>query len=394
MKDASELMHLVPTAAAGDEDAVAPSPFAARAPTLHEVTTDDGWRLLLRRFPPRAEVPSGSAGATASRAPALPPVLMVHGHANSGWIWYGPRHGGLAGALADAGRDVWVAELRGNPGTEPTGGSARRADVRFSAKLRHDLPALTAAILEATAARQLDAVGHSLGGVLLMLRALGADTDGGAIRRLVVLSSPLHLEGGVPRWLSSAPFRALSRRLGRVPLGALGAKGGAALSMRAMGAHVDPRLLDHETFRAFLRHGLADTFGPELEEVLAWVRTGDPRVFSDPSLVGRPFRRLPVPTRFLVGAGDTLTTPAAARDAYEHLAGAEADFRIIGGATGARGDYRHADLLIAPSARLDVAPHVNEWLARTDEAQRAGHLHRKGVQRPARRGSEARAAGA
>jgi pimeloyl-ACP methyl ester carboxylesterase len=153
-----------------------------RLKTAHTVHTDDGWELLLYRDRPRS-----SFGAA--------PVLLVHGLASTADCWYGGRDGGVATALAESGRDVWSLELRGGPrcrhATNPTG-------VRMSDKLRHDLPAAIRYILEQTGARALDAVGHSMGGVLLTLHCL--TTSSPVVRRLVTIgSSPDAAKRSAPR---------------------------------------------------------------------------------------------------------------------------------------------------------------------------------------------------
>jgi pimeloyl-ACP methyl ester carboxylesterase len=99
----------------------------------------DGVRLMARRFPAR-------------RGPARPPVILLHGTAQSQAMWRGL---GWVDALRD-GADVWTVDLRGH------GRSDRPHDPAAYAMDRFVADALTVA--DATGAPAASIIGFSLGG--------------------------------------------------------------------------------------------------------------------------------------------------------------------------------------------------------------------------------------
>jgi pimeloyl-ACP methyl ester carboxylesterase len=318
--------------------------------TTEPLVTRDGWRLLVRRLRPR-EVD-----------PGLPPVLCVHGLCNTAWPFYGGPGGGIAGALAAAGRDVWAVELRGSEGTHHPRHPTR---VRVQDKALLDVPAAIHHVLQATGWRHLDGVGHSLGGVMLYLQAARPDCR---IRRAVTLSAPLAMDrGALPSLLRTRAARAVAGRLGRVPMRDVTAAFERVIRQSWMGVHFEPALMDEDGFRGFLARGVGDTFGSELVDLIDWLRAADHRVFLPEAAHGE-MKRLPFPTRFVVGASDALTTPGAVRDTFDRIAGPCDDLHVLSRAAGYRGDYRHTDVLMGRYVQDEVVPLIGDWLGRHREA--------------------------
>lgn len=114
------------------------------------VAVDDA-QLCLHRFR-RAE----------GRGPA---VLMLHGMMSNGRVFYSHSGKGLAPWLAERGFDVFVADLRGKGGSVPP--IDRRSRHGQSEMISVDLPALHAAVLQHTQAKQVHWVSHSWGGVVM-----------------------------------------------------------------------------------------------------------------------------------------------------------------------------------------------------------------------------------
>lgn len=307
------------------------------------IATPDGWRLCVHRFRP-------------NRMRSAVPVVLIPGHGTSAWTYFGGEKAGIAGALAAAGRDVWLVDPRGcGRSRHPE----KASPVRISDKLSHDLPTFFQHVLEITGAEQLDAVGHSLGGVLIYLYALShADR---LFRRAVTLGSPLRIpRAAVSPLLRTRVTEFLASRLGRVPLGRFTERIAKRIGARWMPVHFDPSGVAPEHFESFLRNGVCDVYGPELAELIRWTRTGDIASFQGGQRLERS--RLPMPTRLLVGAGDVLTTPESVRHTYEQIGGDKCELHVLGCATGARHDYRHTDTLLGYGAPYEVAPLITGWL--------------------------------
>ncbi|MEL6345138.1 MAG: alpha/beta fold hydrolase, partial [Myxococcota bacterium] len=229
-------------------------PRVERLRTTHTVTTEDGWELVVYRDRPR-------------RLSTSVPVLLLHGLASTSECWYGGRGGGIGTSLAHAGRDVWAVELRGGPDSQPPG---RRRAWRMSEKLHLDVPAVIDFVREQTGEDQIDAVGHSMGGILLTLHTLTRQRS--AIRRLVTIGSPLTLEQRIlPRLLRSRFGEGVARALGRVPLRALSSQFSAVLPARLLPTHFEPALAERTTVRGVYARQVADVFGQELSELVRWI---------------------------------------------------------------------------------------------------------------------------
>ena len=126
--------------------------------TFHYVDNNDGWKLELKQVVDRDTL-------VASRRP----VVIIPGYGMNAFIFgYHPRGLSMEEYLVQQGFEVWSVNLRAQGGSRRKGGKryATLADLAIK-----DLPVAFDFIVEhtQTAAREVDAVGCSLGGTLLFV---------------------------------------------------------------------------------------------------------------------------------------------------------------------------------------------------------------------------------
>jgi len=148
--------------------------FVERYPDeIHFARTTDGWRIALTRYRARGE-----------------PVLLVPGVAMN-------RHGldltdelSLASALAKAGFDAWLVDLRGRgESTQPRLFGEHGWEWSFDEYVEHDVPAAIDAVLAATGRARCHFVGHSLGAVVLYA-VLGDARQAAKVASAVAIGGP------------------------------------------------------------------------------------------------------------------------------------------------------------------------------------------------------------
>lgn len=321
------------------------------------VRTDDGFELSLFRSRP----------TVAALHPHDRPVLLLPG-ANSNRYTFGMIEGlTLAATLNNAGRDVWILDFRGcrssrylRPGKPP---------IDLDRKLDLDLPAAVKVILRETGTERLDLVGHSLGGVFAYCFCAGPGAQ--QVGRLVTLAAPASFERffGAVAPLLHHPTRLLSpvaRRLRGIGIDRAARMPGPLPHLVAMNNHVRLRTMDAAQRRAWLRHGIEDLPGGDLAQLMRWITTGR-FVGADGRDRGRRLEDIHTPTLVIRIEGDGLVPSAAVSEAHARLSSEEKSYVVIGKNHGATKNYRHADILLAPSAIYDVHPHVVGWLNRRTE---------------------------
>lgn len=314
------------------------------------VETADGITLTLFRSRPRVA------------DPALPPVLLIPGLGSNRFTFGLTRTHGLPHLLAEAGRDVWLAELRGSRSARVP--PSARARVDLSHKLTHDLPALVAHVLAETGSGSLDLVGHSLGGLLVLLHSV----EDPAIRRVVTVSTPGRLDG-LAGLLEKTPLmpavaRGLEKMVGSLDRLAVSpfAKLAGPVPHLAMGRHFLPGSVDAATRRRYLDHAVEDVPGPELAQLVRWASTGDLR-----DAIGRPLHealaKVRVPALCVISTRDKVVPEDNAVHLYVRLGSRDKALLKVDRGGRASRDYAHADILLAPSATHDVLEPIADWLA-------------------------------
>lgn len=300
-------------------------------------TTDDGWSLEVRHY-----VGDG------------PPVLLVHGMGANHYNWdYRPENS-LADYLVAEGWDVWVPELRGDPGS--VGPTRRaRAEFDFDAHALHDLPTAVDIVLDETGAEQLYWIGHSMGGMLLYT-ALSQYPE--RIRAGVAVCSP-------------STFTATRRRLWslRAVGWAFGGRGRVHARAWARASMVfgrwspvvrriaEPDHVEASMARGLVRHALVDLPHPMVRQGAEWMRSGS-FTLRDGSPWVRP---VDVPLLVMGAPGDRIVAEpdvAATCDVYP-----DCTYRELSVAGGFSGEYGHVDPLVGSTARDEVYPVISSWLA-------------------------------
>lgn len=333
----------------------------------HVVPTSDGWRLTLFRSPPRG--PRALGGG-------LPPVLLVPGAGANRFTFGLAPERSLAAVLNAQGRDVWLAELRGSRSSQGPGG---RGTVSLCLKLEIDLPAILDAIRLATGHAKVDIVGHSIGGLLAMLAAGGPEAH--RIGRVVTLAAPGTFKGFVggddPGRMVGPVVRGIARgveavagRFDRFVIAPWAKTRGPIPHLVSFQRHFLPGSLDMAARRLYLDHCVEDMPGGDIAQVARWIREGRLTTRGGEDLDAR-LAAVTQPILALASPRDKVVPLALVTAGFSRLGSADKQLLLVGRDAGHGRDYAHADVLLAPSAVLDVLVPIAQWLGGANDEVRS-----------------------
>ncbi len=317
--------------------------------SLITARTEDGVSLAIHHV-----APSGTPRAA---------VILQHGlGANARTLNFHGRS--LARYLAAQGFDCYVPELRGAGASTPAP-SAYGIDTY----LDHDVPTIIDAVRRASGRDRLRWVGHSMGGILLMLHAI--ERPDLPVERFVAIGSALDYRPGnsvhrrthaarplAGRWLKTLPFGSLTRLNGLV------AGYGPILPAEQMNFwrnNIEPDVMRRVLSVGFtpipmrLLDDLATTFDA----------AGMSRKQGALQYLPRA-HEITVPTLLIGGSRDVQATPEAIDDTARLLRGvSELDVQRFGKPHGHAEDYGHVDLVVGRNAEREVWPAIASFLARS-----------------------------
>jgi pimeloyl-ACP methyl ester carboxylesterase len=314
--------------------------------TRFQTVARDGVRLSIARVAPRY---GGSRGA----------VVLQHGLGANGIAFSCPGVS-LAQHLAESGYDCYVPDLRGAGQSQlPATGWT------IDEYLEYDIPAILAAAQHSSGHALLHWVGHSMGGILMLM--YGIERPDAPIARLCTVGSGLdyracpnvyqrlrHLRP-LLGLLPTLPFAAISSTASRV------AGIGPVLPTEGMSFY-RPNI-DRTVCRDLMARGfspipvtLFDSLATTFEE------GGFSRSRGRITYLSRA-REFRIPTLLLAGTKDVQCPPAMAEATCALLGSTEKQLRIFGRAHGHAEEYGHFDLLVGRRSRVEVWPTITAFLA-------------------------------
>lgn len=287
-----------------------------------KLVTEDGAALALYRYQPLVT------------KRGLPPVLLI-ADLGFGRALFDFEGEGLAWWLVAHGREVYVAELRGQGAADAT------HSLRTAVEL--DLPALARAL-----PGPVDLVAHGyLGTLVLASRAL-------QLRRVVAIATPLE-----PDAPSTLQHDFLSGGADFATLSASPAGFDRFEQLFAMGSRGD-----HHVLAAFAANGTR-TLGPGASrELLAWLQSGD-LPLDDGSTVRARLAGWATPTLVLLGLADAWAPPESCVGWRAVAAPGAVRLRTFSRFTDGD-DYAHVSILVGHYARRWVFPELGAFLDDAD----------------------------
>lgn len=321
-------------------------PAAPLSTDHHDAVTADGWALELKRTVAGDHFRSGTR-----------PLLILPGYGMNAFIFgYHPRGTSMERSLAEAGFEVWSANLRGQGASR-----RRRADApgpSLTAYVGADLPALIDTVLgrSRTGAGRLDLVGCSLGGSLAYAHL--AVERHHRVAGLVTMGSPLRWQGvhpllrlafSSPRLVGALPF-AGTRRLAQASLGVL-TRFPRLLSIYMNAGHVDLSAASE------LARTVEDPIPLVNREIAEWMQGRD--LVMDGKNVTAELGRLDLPLLVVVSNRDGIVPRAANLSVVEAWGGGDVEVLHVGDD---EDWYAHADLFIAHQAPERVFAPIARWL--------------------------------
>jgi pimeloyl-ACP methyl ester carboxylesterase len=317
----------------------------------HLVSNRDGWLLSLWQSWNPERVVKGRR-----------PVVIVPGYGMNSFIFsYHPRGLSLEGFLADAGFEVWRADLRAQGASVRTGGNF---NFSLSDLALTDLGAAIDTIVERNrvGADRVDVIGASLGGTLTFIHsALNREHRMGSI---VAMGSPL-------RWVKVHPFIKAAFSSPSL-VGAIRFKGSrklAELGLPIVAKHVpwlltiymNPQASDVSAAKELVKT-VEDPNRFINREIAVWIGTGD--LFVHGHNVSEAFRSVTSPLLCVVASHDGIVPEETARYAFEISSSSKKQVLTVGDSTL---KLAHADLFIANEAHARVFQPISDWL--TEQGQ-------------------------
>lgn len=313
--------------------------------TEHWAPNGDGWLLHLKQTVSPSHLRPGSR-----------PVVIVPGYGMNSFIFgFHPRGTSMERYFAEAGLEVWSANLRRQGHSKPA--SARPGEPSLRAYAQKDLPAVIDTVLGAsrTGADTVDLIGCSLGGSLVYAHlALLPDTRVGSV---VSMGAPL-------RWTEVHPILKVAFAspwlVGRIPLAGTQRMARAALPLLArtpvLSIYMNTKNVDLSQAGELTR--TVDDPHPRVNQDIAlWIRARDMVLGGrnvTEALTGE--RR---PLLVVVSNRDGIVPESSATAARDAWGGDDVDVLRVGDD---RVWYAHADLFVGDEAPETVFRPITEWL--------------------------------
>ena len=327
--------------------------------------TEDGWKLGLRHY--RPDRPD----------PGKDPVVLSHGLGLNGTFWtLTERH--LPGALADAGYDVFVVDMRGSGASHRLGAigwvnaglrqtvlpELRSDEWTMDDQARYDVPAVLDYIERQTGATRVNWIGHSLGG-MLMYAHLEESPRPERIGTFVAM--------GAPACVAESPYRTQMLRANRgirMLLRALSTGRIArplAIARPGWLARVDRFYytagnVERETINRFYGSTLEDPGPGALDQLGRYLATGRLASADGRRDYYAGLGSIRTPTLFVAGDGDILADLYSMWKTYEELGSPDKTFLRFGVKEGHVADYGHCDLVWSQHAPDEIFPAIRRWL--------------------------------
>jgi len=271
----------------------------------------------------------------------------------------------LSGFLAEAGFDVWIAELRGDRTSRPPDERTwKRGDWNVDRMIDRDVPAILDHIEAATGHPSVFWVGHSLGGVLGLVTLQTERAS--RIRGLIAVGSPV---------VFTHPSDIAARSAGLKPLapktGQMGVRTLASLSRGSLRLGPDAPLfhlmfnadnLDVDAATKFAMVGMENIGGGVTEQFEGWLEAGHITSADGATDWTDGMNKVTAPVLFVAGRVDGLAPPWAVRGGYDRVSSSDSTWMTMGRGWGQRNDYGHGDLLIGDWAYEEVFPPLRDWL--------------------------------
>jgi len=345
---------------------------------LHYVTTQDGWRLAVVRYPAQ---PSPVTQDVRNH-----PVLMIHGLSANRLAFDVTDGPSLARTLSSHGFDVWVLEMRGsNLSFHPqyhTIPSLKQWV--FDDYVQKDIPVAIEFILQFTGAAQVHCVGHSMGGLLSTCHVSLSPERARQVRSNVLLGSSVVYHQSGSTYQKVTPFYILAKVFPNVaqlfiPHGLV-----SRLIYLVMGRGLDflplysfqcnPQNTDPAVVRRVYRfgfHTIPLTLMLSLHSAVRKV-SGMADAKRVPYL--DHMRRMVdagghVPPTFLLGGERDQQCPVGAVETtFQRLQeiGSHVQAKYFGQSYGHVEHYGHFDLLVGKRAETEVFPHILQFLKEND----------------------------
>lgn len=312
----------------------------------HLVPNGDGWRLAVSQTWDADRFDS-----------TLRPVLIVPGYGMSSYIYsYHPSGLSLEGFLAEAGLEVWRADLRAQGGSVCDGGSD---NFRLEDLAVADLGAAVSAVLEKTRTRvdRVDVLGGSLGGTLMFAHA--ALRPNHRFATLVCMGTPvrwvkihplLRLAFASPTIAGMVRFRG-TRRIAEVAFPLL-----ARYTPWLLSIYINPEITDVSAAREMTRT-VEDPNRHINRQIAHWIRQRD--LIVNGVNVSEALRRVTHPLLCVLAVGDGVVPPATAAFPFYQIGSTTKRLVEVGTRTVS---MAHADMFVSNQAHERVFRPIREWL--------------------------------